>query len=162
MGALEMGDISTSVHMYWRLNKISCRVCLLSYWFFRWQKITFKSCLELYVIHPLLIFNLLIYSFYLFSDLRKRYTLRLLSRETGGFCCFPGKDWERVSRKLLPLGKLYQRIWLQNLPMTLLILVVSKALNEFKEKRACKARKMQVFLQNLPNEIFGMFLRRAW
>ena len=45
--------------------------------------------------------------------------------------------------------------------MTLLILVVCKALNDFKEKRAGKTRKMQVFLQNLPNEIFGMFLRRA-
>lgn len=97
------------------------------------------------------------------KDIHYGYCLERLEE---GFCCFPGKDWEGVSRKLLPLGKLYQRTWLQNLPqnlpMTLLILVVCKALNDFKEKRACKTRKMLVFLQNLPNEIFGMFLRRAW
>ena len=29
----EIGDISTSAHLYWRLKKISSRVCLL-FWFF--------------------------------------------------------------------------------------------------------------------------------
>ena len=30
----EIKDIGTSPHLYWRLEKISCRVCLLFYFFF--------------------------------------------------------------------------------------------------------------------------------
>ena len=29
----EIGDIGTFVHLYWRLKKISCRACLLNYYF---------------------------------------------------------------------------------------------------------------------------------
>ena len=29
----EIGDVGTSAHLHWRLKKISCRACLLSYYF---------------------------------------------------------------------------------------------------------------------------------
>ena len=34
----EIGNISTSAHWYWKLKKISCRTCLLFYYFFRDKK----------------------------------------------------------------------------------------------------------------------------
>ena len=48
------------------------------------------------------------------SELRKKYTLRLLLTclevLEERFFCFPGIDWEGVSRNLFSLVKLYQRI----------------------------------------------------
>ena len=34
----EVGDIGNSAHWYWRLKKISCRACLLFYYFFLTKK----------------------------------------------------------------------------------------------------------------------------
>ena len=50
----EIGDIGTSAHWYWRLKKISCRACLLFYYFFGDKKIVFKSPFDLYF-HPFII-----------------------------------------------------------------------------------------------------------
>ena len=48
------------------------------------------------------------------SGSRKKYTLRLfltcLEAPEEEFSCFPERDWEGVSRDLLSLVKLYQRI----------------------------------------------------
>ena len=46
------------------------------------------------------------------SEPRKKYTLRLLCLETleERFSCFPGVDWEGISREVLSIVKLYQRI----------------------------------------------------
>ena len=49
----EIGLIGTSAHFYWRLKKISCRACLLSYCFGD-KKIAFKISLDLYF-HPSII-----------------------------------------------------------------------------------------------------------
>ena len=43
-----IGDISTSAHLYWMLEKISCRAFLLSCFVFLITKIAFKSSLALY------------------------------------------------------------------------------------------------------------------
>ena len=50
----EIGDISTSAHWYWRLKTISCRACLLFYYFFGDKKIALKSPFDLYF-HPFII-----------------------------------------------------------------------------------------------------------
>ena len=44
----KIGYTGTSAHLYWRLKKISCRVCLPFYCFFGDKKIAFKSFLELH------------------------------------------------------------------------------------------------------------------
>ena len=46
---LEIGDLSSPVHLYWRMKEISFRVCLLSYCLFGDQtKTTFKSSHDLF------------------------------------------------------------------------------------------------------------------
>ena len=52
MGALifQIGDIGISAHLYWRLNKISCR----AYYCFLVTKVAFKSSLDLNF-HPFII-----------------------------------------------------------------------------------------------------------
>ena len=43
----EIGDVSTSAHLYWWLKKISCRVCLFFLLFFGDKKTAFKSSFDL-------------------------------------------------------------------------------------------------------------------
>ena len=50
----EIGDTGTSAHWHWWLRKISCRVCLLFYYFSGDKKIAFKKPFTLYF-HPFII-----------------------------------------------------------------------------------------------------------
>ena len=99
----EMGDISTSPHLHSRLKKISCRACLFSNCFFGDKKNLLKALLTCTFFAPLLS-----------SESRKRYMLRLLlmclEAQEEELSCFPGRNWEGVSRNLLFLLRLYQRI----------------------------------------------------
>ena len=121
----KIGDLGISVHLYWRLKKISCRACLLSYCFLVTKKYLLKALLTCTFI-PLL----------LSSESRKSYTLRLLLTCLGaleeGLSCFPGRDGEGVTSNLFSLVKLCQSIWVwnldQNLIMILLIVAVSTVL----------------------------------
>ena len=71
----EIGDTGTSVHWYWRLNKISCRACLIFYYFIGDNKQLLKALLTCTFIRSLLnSFDLPSYS----SISRKRCTLRLV------------------------------------------------------------------------------------
>ena len=71
-------------------------------------KIAFKSSLDLYLHLPL--FS---------SESRKKIHTKAVvdvSRGAGGrFSCFHGRDWEGVSRNLLSVVKLFQRICICNL-----------------------------------------------
>ena len=73
---------------------------------------------------PLLLLNPFDFPTYS-SNLRKRYRMRqlLMCLEAlgGEFFCFYGRDWKGVSRKLLPLKKLYQWIWIWNLHQSLIV-----------------------------------------
>ena len=70
-------------------------------------------------------------SFY-YWELRKRYAPRLLLISLGAleekFSRFSGTDWEGSNRNLLPLVKLYEKVWIwnwdENLTMALLIVAV--------------------------------------
>ena len=42
-----IGDIGTSAHLYWRLKKISCRTCLLSYCIFDDKKMRLKLTVQI-------------------------------------------------------------------------------------------------------------------
>ena len=110
----EIGDISTSAYLYWRLKKISYSACLRFYCFSDDKKKLLKALLTRTFILPLLS-----------SELWKRYTLRLLlmclEALKEGFSFFPGRYWEWVSRNLLSLVKLYQRIWKSNLDQSLIM-----------------------------------------
>ena len=46
--------IGSSAHLYWKLNKISCKACLLSFYFFGDKKIALKAPLTCIFISPLL------------------------------------------------------------------------------------------------------------
>ena len=95
----EIGDIGISAHCYWSLKKISYRASLLLYYFFGDKKWLLKALLPCTFICSLLIsFDLPSYS----SQLRKRYTLRLLLcyvyRSAGGRVFL--FSWERLGRGL--------------------------------------------------------------
>ena len=72
---------------------------------FSWQKIAFKSSLDLHFIPSLLR-----------SESRKKIhtevVITCLKAPEEGLFCFPGRNWEGVSRSLFSLVKLYQRIWI--------------------------------------------------
>ena len=97
-------------------------------------EISTSACLEVEAFLTCTFISLLLISFDLpsySSESRKRYMLRLLLMclEALGkkFSSFRRRDWEGVSRKLLSLVKMYQRIWInlsQNLIMVLLIMAV--------------------------------------
>ena len=44
-----------------------------------------------------------------------------VSSDAGEFFCFSARDWEGVSRNLLSLVELYQRIWIWNLDQNLIM-----------------------------------------
>ena len=136
----EIGDIETSAHLYWRSKKISCRACL-SYCFVWWKKIPFKSLLELY-------FHAFIIAFRIEEKIHTKAVVEVSRGAGEGFFCFPGRDREKVSRNLLSLVKLYQRIWIWNL------------INHGFTNCGClhcailSLQGKELFLQNVRNEIF--------
>ena len=46
----EIGNIGNSARWNWGLKKISCRTCLLFYYFFGGKKIAFKSPFDMYLL----------------------------------------------------------------------------------------------------------------
>ena len=105
---------------------------LILFW---WQKIAFKSPLDL-------CFYLFIIKFFLIIKIIKlndlpcgiKAVISLMCLEVLGkvFFCFPVRDWEGFCRKLLALVKLYQRFWMwnidQNLNIPLLIVAICTVL----------------------------------
>ena len=88
----KVGDIGTSANMYWKLNKISFRACLL-FCFFGSKKVAFKSSLHVYV-------HLLVIEFFWFAQLLFRIKEKIhtevvvVSRGAGGnWVGFPRRLW---------------------------------------------------------------------
>ena len=93
----EIGDIGTSAHWHWRLKKISCEhvrflLSFVHYWIF----LIFLAAVQIWGKD---------------KHINIKAVMLLIGLEVleEGFFCFPGRDWEGVCRKLLSLGKLYQR-----------------------------------------------------
>ena len=74
---VEIGSETSPAHLCWKLNKISCRACLLSYCFL-WQKSSaFKSSIGLY-------FQPLIIAFFWYTQLCFRIEKKIHTKTVGG------------------------------------------------------------------------------
>ena len=95
-----------------------------------------------------------------------------MSRDAGRVFCFSGRDWEGVSRNLLSLVKLHQRIYIWTLKKKFNNGFTNRHCLHYAIIKAYKAREsMYFFFRNVQNEIFKIlkmfkynmkFTRVAW
>ena len=142
--------------MCWRLKKISCKPYLVFCFLVtqsNFQKLSWPTCTFI----PLLLNSCDLPSCN--SEMRKRYTLRLLliCLETLGekFPYFSWRDCERGNRKLLSLAKLYRWIWIRYLYQYLImaLLIVAVCINTI-------LRKEEPTRRTICNFSFKMFKKR--
>ena len=78
----------------------------------------------------------------------------------GEFSCFSGRDWKGVSRKLLPLRKLYQWIWIWNLHQSLIVaslivavctVLLQKLYTILRKEEPTRQEICNFFLENVQN-----------
>ena len=95
---MDLVDIGTSAHLYWRMKKMLCRVCLFSYCFFGNKNNNNDLCF-----HPSII------KFKLEENLHTKAVVDVCRSVVGKVFLFSSRDWERAIRNLLSLVNLYQR-----------------------------------------------------